>query len=116
MSEEFLRTVNFHRPDAFLVLRGLANGQRSKLAKLMKTGQRVGRMFPEGIILASYVLWLYQNPRGTSISFLSQKARKQYSRPQTTIKSLKAVHPAQLFVCTFFIHSHFPKSLLHLQG
>ena len=81
MSEEFLRTVNFHRPDAFLVLRGLANGQRSKLAKLMKTGQRVGRMFPEGIILASYVLWLYQNPRGDFNKFLESESPKTIFPP-----------------------------------
>lgn len=69
-----VRTIN--RPDAFVILKGLLRSSPSNSAPVflnacMRVGNKLGLPFTEGVILASYAVWLEDNPKGNLSSFLS---------------------------------------------
>ncbi len=64
-----------NRPDAFVLLKELLrNGEHTSAPMFLNACMRVGRQlklpFTEGVILASYTIWLERNPDGNLSAFL----------------------------------------------
>ena len=68
-----VRTIN--RPDALVLLKGLLQDTPSSRALLflnacMRVGRQLKLPFTEGVILASYTVWLEDNREGNLDAFL----------------------------------------------